>query len=65
MAKISWRAQWMSSLAGTVVGTAAWLLNIGRYVWPQHPWWALFFMTITATFVTMFIAAADEARNKS
>lgn len=61
MAKISWRAQWMATVVGTVVGTGGYVWGLGHYVWPAHPGWALFFMTTAATVICMVVANEDEA----
>lgn len=58
--KASWRAQGMATVVGTVVGTGGWMLNLGHYLWPAHPGWALTFLTIAASIVTMFLAAKEE-----
>jgi hypothetical protein len=37
------------------VGTGGWILGLGNFVWPEHPGWALFFITLAATIVTQFV----------
>jgi hypothetical protein len=37
-----------ASLLASVVGTAAWMLGFTRRIWPAHPQWALFFLTLAA-----------------
>jgi hypothetical protein len=44
------------------VGTGGWILGLGKLVWPAHPGWALFFVTLAATIVTQ-IAVEREVRN--
>jgi hypothetical protein len=44
------------------VGTGGWILGLGNLVWPAHPGWALFFVTLAATIVTQ-IAVEREVRN--
>ena len=38
---------------GTVGGAGAWLLGLTRAMWPAHPQWAVFFLTIAATLVLL------------
>jgi hypothetical protein len=37
-------------------------LGLGNFVWPAHPGWALFFITLAATLGTQ-IAVEHEGRN--
>jgi hypothetical protein len=39
------------SLIGTAVGVGAWILGIGHEIWPAHPQWAGFFLTLATTIV--------------
>jgi hypothetical protein len=39
------------SLIGTAVGVGAWILGIGHAIWPAHPQWAGFFLTLGTTIV--------------
>jgi hypothetical protein len=39
----------IASLIGSAVGLWAWGLNLTRLIWPAHPQWAAFFLTIVAT----------------
>jgi len=43
-----------ASLLASVVGTAAWMLGFTREIWPAHPQWALFFLTLAATIVLRY-----------
>lgn len=52
---MSARAQWMATIAGTVVGTGGWILGLGHIIWPGHPLWALLFLTIAVTVFTMVV----------
>jgi hypothetical protein len=56
------RSTWWATAVGTAVGTGGWLLGIGRFVWPAHPGWALFWITIAATIITQ-IAVELEVRH--
>jgi hypothetical protein len=44
------------------VGTGGWILGLGNFVWPAHPGWALFFITLAATIATQ-IAVEHEVRS--
>jgi cysteine synthase len=49
---MSAKASWVATAVGTAVGTGGWIFGLGRVVWPAHPQWALFIITIAATIVT-------------
>jgi len=44
-----------ASLLASAIGTAAWWLGLTNRMWPAHPQWAVFFLTIGATFVLMLV----------
>jgi hypothetical protein len=44
------------------VGTGGWILGLGNFVWPAHPGWALFFITLAATIATQ-VAVERVVRN--
>jgi hypothetical protein len=41
----------IASLIGTAVGLAAWVLGLGRIMWPAHPQMASFLLTLVTTIV--------------
>jgi hypothetical protein len=43
-----------ASLMASAIGTGAWLLGLTRIMWPAHPQWAVFFLTVGATFVLRY-----------
>ena len=43
------------SLVASAIGTGAWLLGLTHKIWPAHPQWGVFFLTIGATVVLMYI----------
>jgi hypothetical protein len=59
---MSARANWAATAVGTAVGTGGWILGLGNFVWPAHPGWALFFITLAATIVTQ-VAVEREVRS--
>jgi hypothetical protein len=44
------------------VGTGGWIFGLGNLVWPAHPGWALFFITLAATIATQ-VAVEREVRS--
>ena len=43
-----------ASLLASAIGTGAWLTGLTRIMWPAHPQWAAFFLTIGATVALMY-----------
>jgi hypothetical protein len=52
---MSARANWAATAVGTAVGTGGWIFGLGHVVWPPHPGWALFFITLAATIATQIV----------
>ena len=52
---MSARSTWAATAVGTIVGTGGWILGLGHVVWPAHPGWALFFITLAATIATQIV----------
>lgn len=44
-----------ASLIASAIGTGAWLLGLHRAIWPAHPQWAVFLLTVGATFILMYV----------
>ena len=44
-----------ASLLASAIGTGAWLIGLTHMMWPAHPQWAVFFLTIGATAVLLFV----------
>ena len=59
---MSARSNWAATAVGTAVGTGGWIFGLGNFVWPAHPGWALFFVTLAATIATQ-IAVEHEVRS--
>jgi hypothetical protein len=51
--KASGKVTLYASLIGSAVGTGAWFLGIGKWIWPGHPQLAAFLLTIVTTVVLM------------
>jgi len=45
----------IASLIGTVVGLGTWLFGFGKVMWPAHPQWACFLLTLATTIVVQII----------
>ena len=39
------------SLLASAIGTGAWILGLAHRMWPAHPQWAVFFLTLGLTAV--------------
>jgi hypothetical protein len=51
---------WVATAVGTAVGTLGWVVGLGKVLWPEHPQWALFFITIGVTIVSMVILDRND-----
>ena len=49
------------SLLASAIGTVAWLLGFTHKIWPAHPQWAVFFITLGAMAALMYVFR--EAQN--
>ena len=47
---MSARAQWMATVAGTVVGTGGWIFGLGNLIWHEHPQWPVLSLTIAGSY---------------
>jgi len=47
------------------VGTLAWVLGLMRQIWPAHPQWALFLLTIGATAMLYYILPKPGKKSDS
>jgi hypothetical protein len=54
-----------ASLLASVAGTVAWALGLMREIWPAHPQWALFFLTIGAATALYYILPDSEKKANS
>jgi len=43
-----------ASLIASAIGTGAWMLGIAQKIWPAHPQWAVFFLTIGMTLLLLY-----------
>lgn len=59
---MSAKASWTATVAGTAVGTGGWIFGLGRLIWPAHPQWALFFLTLAVTVFAMIVAEREVRR---
>jgi hypothetical protein len=51
-----------ASLLASAIGTGAWMLGVTNKIWPAHPQWAVFFLTIAATIVLLYVWPEREER---
>ena len=58
---MSAKSGWVATAVGTAVGTGGWIVGLGKVLWPVHPQWALFFLTIASTIITVLVV---EQRNR-
>lgn len=49
-----------ASLLASVIGTGTWILGLTRKIWPAHPQWAGFLVTIAATIVLRYLWPEHE-----
>ena len=59
---MSAKANWTATVAGTAIGTGGWIFGLGKLVWPAHPQWALFFVTLAVTVFAMTVAEREVRR---
>ena len=59
---MSARSTWAATAVGTVVGTGGWIFGLGNLVWPAHPGWALFFITLAATIAAQVVVEREVLR---
>lgn len=50
---------------GAAVGMLGWVVGLGTVLWPEHPQWALFFVILGVTIVSMVIFERNERRSSS
>jgi len=54
---------WLATAVGTAVGILGWVVGLGKVVWPEHPQWAMFFITLGVTIVSMVIFERNDHRS--
>ncbi len=55
----------VATCVGTAVGLAAWILGMGRLIWPAHPQVAGFLLTLGATVATQAVWSGLRRRELS
>lgn len=52
---------WTGTAVGVAVATLAWVVGLGKILWPQHPAWALFLIALLVTIISIvFLERADH-----
>jgi hypothetical protein len=49
-----------ASLLASAIGTGAWALGLTHKMWPAHPQWAVFFLTIGVTAVLIYVLPESQ-----
>lgn len=62
---MSAKSTWAATAAGTAVGTGGWIFGLGKHLWPAHPLWVLFFLTIAVTTFTKIGVEREDRRRAS
>jgi hypothetical protein len=52
-------------LVASVAATIAWALGLMRQIWPAHPQWALFLLTIAATVILYYVLPKPKKKSDS
>lgn len=52
---------WATAL-GIAVGVLAWVVGLGNVLWPEHPQWALFLITLGITIVSILIFERNQRK---
>lgn len=53
---------WVATAIGTAIGTLGWVVGLGKVLWPEHPQWALVFITVVVTIVSTVILERNDRR---
>jgi hypothetical protein len=48
------------SIFATLIGTGAWAVGLARDIWPAHPLWAAFFLTLGTTIVLTAVVPGKD-----
>jgi len=49
-----------ASLLASAIGTGAWILGLTQEIWPAHPQWAAFFLTLATTISLRYLWAEPD-----
>ncbi len=60
---MSAKSTWVATAVGTAVGTGGWIIGLGKILWPVHPQWALFSLTIASTIITALVVEQGVGRS--
>ncbi len=62
---MSAKANWAATAAGTAFGTGGWIFGLGRRLWPTHPQFLLFLLTIAVTILVRIGVEREDRRRAS
>ena len=49
---------------GAAAGIFSWVVGLGKFLWPNHPQWALFLIAAGVTIVAMAVLGRHDRRTK-
>jgi hypothetical protein len=53
---------WVGTAIGIAVGMFAWVVGLGRVLWPAHPQWALLLIIVLVSIVSAVILDWNDRR---
>jgi hypothetical protein len=62
---MSAESSWIAAAIGTSVGVLFWVVGLGKVLWPEHPQWALVFIVVVVTAVSMVIVEWEDHRSNN
>ena len=60
---MSTESGWVGTAIGASVGVLGWVVGLGKVLWPAHPQWALSFIIVAVSIVSMMIVERSDRRS--
>ena len=60
---MSTESGWVGIAIGASVGVLGWVVGLGKVLWPAHPQWALSFIIVAVSIVSMMIVERSDRRS--
>jgi hypothetical protein len=60
---LSTESGWVGTATGASVGVLAWVVGLGKVLWPEHPQWALLFIIVGVTIISTVIIERNDRRS--